>query len=61
MMKLACKDISPDTDCTFETTGATAYEAARNMVPHAKSHHAEDVAGMSDEEMVAAFAPKAHE
>ena len=60
-MKLACKDISPDTDCTFEVEGATAEEAARKMVPHAKSHHAEDVAGMTDNQMVAAFAPKAHE
>jgi predicted small metal-binding protein len=60
-MKLACKDLSPNTDCTFEVEGATAEEAARKMVPHAKSDHAADVAGMSDEAMVAAFAPKAHE
>ena len=61
MARLACKDLSPDTTCNFFTTGETKEEAARKMVPHAKAEHAADVAGMTDEEMVAAFAPKAHE
>ena len=60
-MKLACKDISPDTTCNYSVEGDTAEDAARAMIPHAKEAHAGDVAGMTDDEMVAAFAPKAHE
>ena len=60
MMKLACKDISPETTCTFVAEGQTAEDAAKVMLAHARVAHTADIAGMSDDEVVKAFAPKAH-
>ncbi len=60
-MKLACKDINPSTTCDFSVEGATAEEAAKAMIAHAKEAHAEDIAGKSDEELTTAFAAVAHE
>ncbi len=60
-MKLACKDISPDTTCTFEVEGATATEAATKMLAHARIEHADDIRSMSDEEAITAFETKVRE
>lgn len=63
MMKLACQDIKPDSECHFETTGETAREAAEKMMTHAKEVHQDDLAkmNMSDEDMMAMMESKAHE
>ena len=61
MMKLACKDINPSTTCNFSVTGNTASESAAKMVAHAKAEHADEVASMSDADMMAAFESKVHE
>ena len=61
MVKLACKDISPETMCTFVATGDTAHDAAQIMLAHARKAHAEDIAGKSDEEVIKMFEPLAHE
>ncbi len=60
-MKLACKDINPNTTCDFEVSGDSAEEVAEKMIEHAKTNHSEDVKNMTDEEMVKEFKSKAHE
>lgn len=60
-MKLACKDLSPDTTCTFEVEGATATDAAQQMLVHARAEHAADIEDMTDEDVVKAFEPKVRE
>ncbi len=60
-MKLACKDLSPDTTCTFEVEGTTATEAAEKMLAHARVEHAADIEDMKDEEVIKAFEPKVRE
>jgi len=59
-MKLACKDINPTTTCDFETEGETATEVAAKMLVHAKEHHAEDIEGKSDDDVMKMFEEKAH-
>ena len=61
MMKLACKDLSPNTTCNFEATGNTKEEAAAQMMAHAKAEHAADLAGMTDAQIMDWMAGKAHE
>ena len=62
-MKLACKDIDPNSDCHFESHGNTKTETAGKMLDHAKVEHADKVAGMnmSDDEVMAMFESKVHE
>lgn len=57
-MKLACKDISPATTCTFEVEGATATEAATKMLAHARVEHTADIAGKSDADVIKDFESK---
>jgi len=61
MKRLACKDISPDTTCTFVASGETASDAAKIMLAHARKEHAVDIASMSDAAVIASFEPLAHE
>ena len=58
MINLACKDISPDTTCTFEVAGATATDAAQMMLAHARTEHATDIVAMSDEDAIKLFETK---
>ena len=60
MMKLACKDISPKTTCTFEVQAETANAAGKMMLAHARVAHVDDIKNMSDEEAIKAFETKAH-
>jgi predicted small metal-binding protein len=60
MMKLACKDLSPQTVCTFEVSADSEMGAAEMMLAHARTDHAADIAGMSDEEVLKAFTSKVH-
>ncbi len=60
-MQLSCKDINPNTECSFEAHGNTETDVARKMVTHVKSNHAGDVKGMSDDEMLKMFEAKVHE
>ena len=60
MMKLACKDISPETTCTFEVAAESTEETAKMMLAHARTDHTADIASMSDEEVVKAFSAKVH-
>jgi predicted small metal-binding protein len=60
MMKLACKDLSPETTCTFEVSAESAEETAKMMLAHARTDHAADIATMSDEDVVKAFSAKVH-
>jgi predicted small metal-binding protein len=60
-MKLACKDINPDTTCDFEVTGNTPTEVAKKMMKHVKSDHAEDVKGMTDAEIMKMLEEKVHD
>jgi predicted small metal-binding protein len=60
MMKLTCKDMDPTTTCAFEATGETATEVAGKMMAHAKTAHADHVAGMSDADMMTAMEAKVH-
>ena len=61
MKKLACKDISPDSTCTFEVAAESADEAAHMMLAHARVDHTADIAAMSDEETVSHFITKVHD
>ena len=61
MKKLACKDITPETTCTFEVAAETADEAANMMLAHARVDHAADIAAMSDAETVNHFVTKIHD
>lgn len=60
-MKLACKDINPTTDCTFEVEGDTKSEIASQMKDHAKIVHADDLKDMSDEDIMEMMESKVHE
>ena len=60
-MKLACKDISPDTTCTFEVTADTEAEAAEQMLVHARAEHAADIEGQSDEDVLRMMESKVRE
>lgn len=60
-MKLACKDINPATTCNFEVEGATATEAAQQMLFHAREAHAGDIEDMTDEDVVKMMEPKVRE
>ena len=60
-MKLACKDISPDTTCTFEVEGGTATDAAQQMLVHARAEHAADIEDVKDEDVVKMFETKVRE
>ena len=60
-MKLACKDISPDTTCNFEVEAPTRTEAAQQMLVHARAEHAADIEDMNDEEAVKMFETKVRE
>ena len=60
MMKLACKDINPTTTCDFTAEGESAADVAAKMLAHAKEHHAEDIAGKPDAEVLAMMEAKAH-
>lgn len=57
-MKLACKDITPTTTCTFEVEGAVATDVAKQMLAHARIEHADDIRSLSDEEVIKAFESK---
>ncbi len=57
-MKLACKDISPDTACTFEVEANSATEAATQMLAHARAEHAADIEGMEDDAVIKVFETK---
>ena len=48
MKKVSCKDIKPDSTCTFEATGETSKEVAGKMLDHIKKDHADDVSGMDN-------------
>jgi predicted small metal-binding protein len=61
MMKLACKDMDASTTCNFEATGMTASEVAGKMMAHAKAEHPENLAGMSDAEIMSMMESKVHE
>ena len=52
MMKLACKDLNPETECNYEVTAETKEDTARIMMSHAKIVHDKDIEGMSDEEIM---------
>lgn len=64
MMKLTCKDITPDTDCHFVAIGETAPEAAEIMMAHAKLGHTKDIdkmeMEMSESDILALFESKVH-
>ena len=60
-MKLACKDLSPETACTFVAEGDTADDAAKMMLAHARVNHTKDIEGMPDDAVIKAFAQKAHQ
>lgn len=60
MMKLACKDLSPATTCAFEVAADSEMGAAEMMLAHARTDHAADIDGMSDDEVLKAFTPKVH-
>ncbi|MDD5068330.1 MAG: DUF1059 domain-containing protein [Candidatus Pacebacteria bacterium] len=62
MMKLACKDLDPETDCHFEATGNSTKEVAGKMMKHMREAHAEKMRemGMSDEEAMKMFESKVH-
>jgi predicted small metal-binding protein len=51
MMKLACKDLNPDSTCSFVATGNSQVKVAGKMMSHAKVAHSEDLVGMSDDEI----------
>ena len=57
-MKLACKDLSPETTCTFEVEGSTATDAAQQMLVHARAEHAAHIEDMKDEDVVTMFETK---
>ena len=57
-MKLACKDLNPATTCDFEVEGASANDAAVQMLAHARVEHAADIDGMADGDVIAAFEAK---
>ena len=57
-MKLACKDLSPETTCTFEVEGTTATDAAQQMLIHARAEHAADIEDMKDEDVIKMFETK---
>ena len=59
-MKLACKDLS-DTECNFSVEADTKEEAAQKMLAHARQDHAQDIEGMSDEEVIGVFSAKVHD
>ena len=61
IMKLACKDLSPDTTCTFEVEGTSATETATKMLAHARKEHTADIEGMQDADVIAAFEAKVHD
>lgn len=60
-MKLACKDISPDTTCNFEVEAPTRTAAAEQMLAHARVEHAADIEDMKDVEAVTMFETKVRE
>ena len=60
-MKLACKDISPDTTCNFEVEAPTRTAAAEQMLVHARAEHAAAIEDMKDEEAVKMFETKVRE
>lgn len=60
MMKLSCRDISPDSSCDFEVSGNSKTDVARKMLEHAVAEHTDDVKGMTDAEMMEMFENKAH-
>ena len=57
-MKLACKDLSPNTTCTFEVEAPTAMGAAKKMLSHARVKHAADIQGMPDADVLKVFESK---
>jgi len=60
MMKLTCKDVNPTTTCEFQAEGETASAVAAKMLAHAKEHHADDIDGKSDADLLKMFESKAH-
>ena len=61
MKKVSCKDINPDSSCSFEATGSNAKEAVNAMVGHIRAEHTGDVEGMSDGEVRKMVESKVHE
>jgi len=59
-MKLACKDINPTTTCDFVAEGETKEDVAAKMLAHAKEHHADDIAGKPDAEVLEMMESKVH-
>ncbi len=59
-MKLACKELNPAINCSFEARGNTAAEVAKKMMTHVKLQHPDEVKGKTDDEMMAMFEAKAH-
>ena len=62
MVKIACKDINPNTDCTFEVRGNTPTDVAKKMLAHMKTDHTDDVKAMNmtDDEMMTMIESKVH-
>lgn len=60
MVKLSCKDVSPDSSCDFEVSGNSNTDVAKKMLDHAVLEHSDDVKDMTDAEMMEMFENKAH-
>ncbi len=62
-MKLACKDLDPNTTCDFEATGDYAEEVAIRMMNHMKNEHMDKVKEMqmSNSEIMSMLESKVHE
>jgi len=62
-MKLACKDIDPQSKCDFESYGGSKTETAGKMLDHAKEMHAGNLAemNMSNDDTMRMFEGKVRE
>jgi len=60
MKKISCKDINPETSCTYEASGDTAKQVVGKMMAHLKSDHMNDLKGMNDGEICSMIESKIH-
>jgi len=51
MYKITCKELNPNTDCTFEASGEEKKQVVGKMFSHVKSDHMEDMKGKGDAEI----------
>ena len=61
MKIVSCKDISPESTCSFEVSGKMDKEVVNKMFGHVKKDHADDVAGMNSADIRTMIESKVHE